>query len=98
MMLTSITIPAFLKIEKGALSDIGMYLKNHKLTKVVVFFGNGLIDMFGEMIMKSFNEHDIEVLQYMELDTVNLEDITDIAFSMPNSTQTVIGVAFGIPC
>lgn len=95
MMLTSITIPAFLKIEKGALSDIGMYLKNHKLTKVVVFFGNGLIDMFGEMIMKSFNEHDIEVLQYMELDTVNLEDITDIAFSMPNSTQTVIGVGGG---
>ncbi len=92
---TSIAIPAFLKIEKGALSQIGAYLQEHRLTKVVVFFGNGLIDLFGEKVMNSFSEYGIEVLSYMELDTVNLEDITDIAFNMPNKTQAVIGIGGG---
>lgn len=92
---TSISIPAFLKIESGALSEIGTYLKEHRLNKVVVFFGNGLIKMFGDKVMTSFEENGIEALQHMELDTVNIEDITDIAFSMPNTTQAVIGIGGG---
>jgi len=92
---TSITIPAFLKIEKGALSEIGSYLREHKLLKVVVFFGNGLIDLFGEKVMNSLNDNEIDVLQYMELDSTNIEDITDIAFALPNKTQAVIGIGGG---
>ena len=95
ILTTSITIPTFLKIEKGAIEEIGCYLKEHKLGKVVLFFGNGLIDLFGEKIMKSLDANDIEVLQYMELDTVNLEDITDIAFSLPGFTQAIIGIGGG---
>ncbi len=91
----SISIPTFLKIDKGALSDIGTYLRDNKLMKVVVFFGNGLIDLFGEKVMRSLEDNEIEVLQYMELDSVNLEDITDIAFAMPNKTQAVIGIGGG---
>lgn len=92
---TTISIPALLKIEKGALSGIGDFLKENSLTQVVIFFGNGLIDMFGDKVMKSLNDSEIEVLEYMELDSVNLEDITDIAFSMPNKTQAVIGIGGG---
>lgn len=91
----SISIPTFLKIDKGAISEIGKYLKDNNLKKVVVFFGNGLIDLFGERIMKSLDDNGIEVLQYMELDSTNIEDITDIAFSMPNKTQAVIGIGGG---
>lgn len=91
----SIAIPTFLKIDKGALADIGKYLSDNNLKKVVVFFGNGLIDLFGERVMKSFEKYNIEVLQYMELDTTNIEDITDIAFGIPNKTQAVIGIGGG---
>ncbi len=94
-MNTTISIPALLKIEKGALSSIGSFLKDNQLTQVVVFFGNGLIEMFGDKVMKSMNDNEIEVLSYLELDSVNLEDITDIAFSMPNKTQAVIGIGGG---
>ena len=95
MSTTSIAIPTFLKIDKGALSDIGKYLKDNNLKQVVVFFGNGLIDLFGEKVLKSLDENSIEVLQYMELDTVDLDDITDIAFNMPNKTQAVLGIGGG---
>ncbi|MCQ2498768.1 MAG: iron-containing alcohol dehydrogenase family protein [Lachnospiraceae bacterium] len=94
-MNTSISIPALLKIEKGALSEIGSFLKSNNLNKAVVFFGNGLIDLFGMKVLSSLEENSIEVLSYMELDTVNIEDITDIAFNLPNQTQVVIGIGGG---
>ncbi len=84
---TYIAIPAFLKVESRALEKIGTYLKENNIKKVVIFFGNGLIDMFGNTVMESLREAEIEVLEYQELDTVRLEDITALAFSLPNKTQ-----------
>ncbi len=92
---TYIAIPAFLKVESRALEKIGTYLKENNIKKVVIFFGNGLIDMFGNTVMESLREAEIEVLEYQELDTVRLEDITALAFSLPNKTQAVIGLGGG---
>lgn len=41
--------------------------------------GNGLIDMFGDAIMKSLSDADITVLEYSELDTVEIDDIITLA-------------------
>lgn len=90
-----IAIPAFLKVEDGALAKIGTYLKNNQLNKVVIYFGNGLIDMFGSTVMESLHAAEIEVLEYREIDTVRLEDITELAFNLPNKTQAVIGLGGG---
>lgn len=90
-----ISIPTILKIEKGSLSRIGAFLKETGFTNVVIFFGNGLIDMFGSTVMESLREADIEVLEYQELDSVRLEDITTLAFGLPNKTQAVIGLGGG---
>lgn len=90
-----IAIPTILKIESGALSKIGSYLKECEIEKVVIFFGNGLINMFGSTVFDSLKDASIEILEYQELDTVRLEDITKLAFSLPNKTQAVIGIGGG---
>lgn len=90
-----IGIPTFLKVGKGSLERIGDYLKEEKLTKVVIFFGNGLIDMFGSTVMNSLRENDIQVLEYQELDTVCIDDLISLAFSLPNTTQAIIGIGGG---
>lgn len=90
-----IAIPAFLKVENGALNRIGTYLKDSGIQKVVIFFGNGLIDMFGSEVLESLLDAGIEVLEYQELDSVCLEDITALAFSLPSKTQAVIGLGGG---
>lgn len=92
---STISIPTILKVEEGALSRIGEYLKDEDFSKVVILFGNGLIDMFGMQVMKSLGEVGIEVLEYQEMDTVDVKDITELAFSMPNKTQAVIGIGGG---
>lgn len=90
-----IAIPTILKVEDGALSKIGPYLQESNLQKVVIYFGNGLIDMFGQKVLSSLHNSGIEVLEYCELDTVDIDDIIRIAFALPNSTQAVIGLGGG---
>lgn len=90
-----IAIPALLKIGPGALGELGAYLKDLRMEKVVILFGNGLIEMFGMDVMKFLAEMGIDVLEYQELDTVRLEDLTSLAFSMPAKTQAVIGIGGG---
>ena len=48
----AISIPSILKVGNGTLNKIGEYLKSEELTSVVIFMGNGLIEMFGDAIMK----------------------------------------------
>ncbi len=90
-----IAIPTLLKVEPGALDQLGSYFREGHIQKVVIFFGNGLIDMFGSRVMKSLSDTNIEVLEYQELDSVKLEDITSLAFTLPVKTQAVIGIGGG---
>lgn len=91
----SISIPAILKVGKGALKNIGIYMKEAGFDQVVIYFGNGLIDMFGMDVMESLKNEGINVLEYMELDSVNIDDIITLSFSMSNRAKAVISIGGG---
>ena len=90
-----ITIPPILKIEKGVTAHIGDYLKDAGFSQVVILFGNGLTEMFGDTVFGSFAEAGVNVLHHQEMDTVDFNDITALAFELPNKTQAVIGMGGG---
>ncbi len=90
-----INIPSILKIEKGVTSKIGTYLKDAGLTSVTILFGNGLISMFGDTVFKSCEEAGVTILHHQEMDTVDFNDITDLAFQIPNKTQAIVGMGGG---
>lgn len=92
---SSIEIPAILKIGKGALDNIGAYMKDAAFEQVVLYFGNGLIDLFGEKVMESLKHAGINILEYCEIDTIAIDDIIQMAFSMPNKTQAVVAIGGG---
>ena len=91
----SIAIPVILKVGKGVLKKIGAYLKAEELDQVVIYFGNGLIDLFGMDVMASLKEEGITVLEYSELDTVNMDDIITLAFSASNKAKAIISIGGG---
>lgn len=91
----SIAIPAVLKVGSGTLERIGSYLKETQFEQVVIYFGNGLIELFGSKVMDSLRREGISVLEYGELDTVCMEDIITLAFSLPNKVQAVIAIGGG---
>lgn len=91
----SISIPVILKVGKGALQGLGACLSEEGLTDVVIWFGNGLIDLFGMGVMESLKDAGINVLEYQELDTVAIDDIISLAFSMSNKTKAVVSIGGG---
>lgn len=91
----SIAIPVILKIGNGVLKEIGTFLKAEELEQVVIYFGNGLIDMFGMDVMKSMREEGVTVLEYNELDTVDIDDIIQLAFAIPNKAKAVVSIGGG---
>lgn len=90
-----IAIPSILKVGKGALKNIGSYIKSGGLEKAVIYFGNGLIDMFGEDVMESLKKSGVTVLEYRELDSIKIEDIVELAFSIDNKAQVIVGLGGG---
>lgn len=90
-----ISIPVILKIEKGVTANIGEFLKEAGLTQVTLLLGNGLTDMFGPVVFASFEKAGVNVLHCQEMDTVDFNDITNLAFELPNKTQAVIGMGGG---
>lgn len=91
----SISIPLFLKVYDHALNDIGSIMASAGYGKVVIYFGNDLIDLFGNMVMESLHKSNIEVLAYKELDIMDMQEIMELAFSLPGKTQAVLGIGGG---
>lgn len=91
----NISVPSILKVGKGNLKNIGIFLKESGFSKVVVYFGNNLISLFGNIVFQSLKKEGIEVLHYEELDSIHMEDIIKLAFSIPNNTEAVIGIGGG---
>ena len=95
MLRTEIGIPTILKVGENTLENMGEYLAEFGLSKVVIYFGNGLVELFGEKVFAGMKDANVEVLHYEELDTVKIEDLMDMAFSLPNKTEAVIGLGGG---
>ena len=79
----------------NALDGLGKCLADEDLKQVVIYFGNGLIDLFGMKVMESLKESGVSVLEYRELDTVAMEDIITLAFSMSNKAKAVLAIGGG---
>lgn len=90
-----IEIPTILKIGSGTLEHIGGYLKSAGMNHVVIYFGNGLIDMFGEKVIHSLEQAGVGISEYCELDSTNIEDIIELAFAIDARVQGIVGIGGG---
>ena len=62
-MNSHIAIPSILKVGKGALDNLGNDIVSADMDKAVIYFGNGLIDMFGNKVMASLKNAGVTVLE-----------------------------------
>jgi glycerol-1-phosphate dehydrogenase [NAD(P)+] len=90
-----ISIPTILEVGKGNLENIGKLLAKHALKKIVVFYGTGIVELFGKKISASLIASDISVLQEFEEDNNEICSITRLAFALPNETEVVVGIGGG---
>lgn len=92
---THIAIPTILKVGNGVLDSLGDYIASNGMKNAVVYFGDGLIDMFGQRVMDSLKNAGVTVLEYQELTSTKIEDIIELAFSINVKAQVLIGIGGG---
>lgn len=90
-----ISIPSLLKVGKGTLSEIGLFLKENAFNQVVIYFGNGLIRLFGDTVFDALSQNAITLLHFEELDTTDIHAIVKLAFSISGEADAIIGIGGG---
>ena len=75
-----ISIPYLVKIGPGKLKKVGKYLVDKGMLNIAVFWGEGLEEIYGKTLNKSFKEHEISVSYKQEAGSIdNSEDYPKIA-------------------
>lgn len=90
-----IAIPSILEVGKGYLNNIGNLIKKSGFQKVSLYFGEGIEDLFGNIIKKSLQEANIEISPTKTPETINFEDISVKAFEIGNDVDALIAIGGG---
>ena len=90
-----ISIPSLLEIGAGTLAHTGTMLKRVGISNVVLVFGEGIKSLFGQVIINSLNENLINILNTFDNDSIDIENVSRIAFQVPSRAQAVVGIGGG---
>lgn len=90
-----INIPYLLKIGEGKLAKVGKYLIDKNMVNIAVFWGEGLEDVFGEILQSSIQPYGINVLHKQDVPFINIEEVTKVAFNLPNNIDAILGIGGG---
>jgi len=89
-----IEIPYLLKIGCGKAERIGKYLADKSMVHIALYMGEGLAGLVDSTIRVGFAAQGIEILHVQTVDTVDVDDITHSAFSLP-AVDAILGVGGG---
>lgn len=97
MKITSprISIPAILEVGKGNLLYLGAVIEKAGFSNIVMFFGQGINELFGDKIKDSFKFQSTKIIKVYENDDIDINNIVKTAFSIPAEADVVIGVGGG---
>ncbi|MCL2521434.1 MAG: iron-containing alcohol dehydrogenase family protein [Erysipelotrichales bacterium] len=89
-----IEIPYLLKIGSNKTSRIGKYLYDKGMLRIALFMGEGIEALVGKTLRDSLKTNGIEILYEQIVSSVEIDDITHLAFSLPTVTA-IVGVGGG---
>jgi glycerol-1-phosphate dehydrogenase [NAD(P)+] len=90
-----IAIPSILDVGKGNLPNLGNILHKNNFSNVVLYFGEGLYDLFGSSVLQSLKNNNIALLAHGEINDIDINEIVKVAFELPKATELIIGIGGG---
>ncbi|OPJ62228.1 iron-containing alcohol dehydrogenase family protein [Clostridium oryzae] len=90
-----IAIPSILDVGKNNLKNIGYLVNKNGFTKVGVFFGSGLFELFGKQVISSLTDNSVDIVYQQEIDTISMDDIVKQAFALSKDIEVIIGIGGG---
>lgn len=92
---TSIVIPTLVRIKKGALDRLGIYILRARCPHVVILFNKDLEPSLVTRVEESMAREGITVLQYVEVSSSSFEHAQEIFQDLPGTTKAIIGLGGG---
>ncbi len=90
-----IDVPYLLKIGAGKIAKTGKYLIDKELRNIALFSGEGMEKWIGDSFFKNLSAAGINVLYKETVSDIDLEGIAHTAFSLPPSTEAILGIGGG---
>lgn len=91
-----ISIPAIMEVGPNKLGELDRYLIKSGIRKITLFIGEGIRDLFGEIISEAlYKNKGLKVLEENDCDENSMEYITSKAFSIPAGTEAIVGIGGG---
>ncbi len=90
-----IIVPSLLRIKPNALHKIGKYLRTGRHTEVAVIYGEGIKDLFNQVIEISFASSEIKIV-YEDIARTNiLDEAFNAAKKLPQNTKAIVAIGGG---
>ncbi len=90
-----ISTPTLLRIKPNAIHKIGKYLRKEGFTRVALFYGEGLKELFSEHITISLDSSEITVIQEEIVVSNDIDNIFRQTMSIPGSVQAIVAIGGG---
>ena len=90
----SIEIPYLLKIGHGKIAKVGKYLYDKGMIRIALFMGEGIEELVGLPLNIGLDGWEIKVAHRETVSAVDIEGITQTAFSLP-SVNAIVGIGGG---
>lgn len=91
-----IEIPTIMEVNGNIHGNVGSYIERAGIKRVVIFFGEGIRELFGQKILNSISSRAaLTLLETCDYDDIRFENLTSKAFSIPSKTDAIIGVGGG---
>jgi glycerol-1-phosphate dehydrogenase [NAD(P)+] len=91
-----IAIPQILEVGIHKMDHVADYICKTDFKKIVVFYGQGIKELFGNLFLGSFEKNQcVQIIEEYVFDDINLNELMKIAFTIPNGTQAIVGVGGG---
>lgn len=90
-----ISIPSILQVDRGNLTKVGYFIKEKGFSKVTLFFGAGIQELFGNTVIDSIKESKLQILKIYDHEENEINRVVEFAFGIPEHTEVIIGVGGG---
>lgn len=90
-----INIPYLLKVGNGKILKIGKYLADKNLYNAAVFWSEGIQRMLAKHLYPGMDENKVKIVNEQDVQFINIEEITKVAFNLPKATDVIIGIGGG---
>lgn len=94
-LVTQIGLPTLVRVKEGALDRLGIYLRRAGLQRVAVIQSEGLVGSLSDRVRDSFQQNEIQALQWIETREISLESAISQFSRLPAQVSAVVGLGGG---